>query len=192
MKSDIQLKFVDILAKYSCGDNSRGTDKAVTHSYGDIYERSLSAIRKSARRMLEIGVYAGASCQVFSEYFDDIIVDGIDTSLEYVAFGIGNDRIRLSKLDGTKDDAPKVLGERMYDLIVDDASHLASQQLKSMRIFVPYLNPGGIYIVEDIQDGNSYIEDFLGIALKHGLVMSWYDLRDMKKRYDDIIAVFHK
>ena len=47
----------------------------------------------------------------------------------------------------------KTSGEKFntkFDLIVDDGWHHPESQIKSLIAFLPYLNQGGLYIVEDI------------------------------------------
>ena len=39
----------------------------------------------------------------------------------------------------------------MYDMIIDDAGHTMLQQVNSFLALWPYIKPGGIYIIEDIQ-----------------------------------------
>ena len=37
-----------------------------------------------------------------------------------------------------------------FDIIIDDCGHLSDQQQFSMAYLFPFLKPGGIYIIEDL------------------------------------------
>jgi hypothetical protein len=53
----------------------------------------------------------------------------------------------------------KSLGES-FDLIIDDGGHTVKQQLVSFETLFPILNPGGMYVIEDLH--TSYYPDFGG------------------------------
>ena len=47
-----------------------GSDKgAISHGYVDHYERMFGPLRRRARKVLEIGIYRGASLQMWRDYF---------------------------------------------------------------------------------------------------------------------------
>jgi len=76
------MSFVEIANKYgndTHGDStSHGTDKNTTHSYGPIYESLFSPIKNTATAILEIGFDSGKGLQLFSEYFTNATIYGID------------------------------------------------------------------------------------------------------------------
>ena len=80
-----------------------------------------------------------------------------------------------------------------YDVIIDDASHLPEHQVASYQIFGPYLKKGGVYIIEDIhQDHATWIKTQLQqLVLQYNMRMEWVDLRHIKNRFDDIMAVIY-
>ena len=43
----------------------------------------------------------------------------------------------------------------MLNVIIDDGSHVASDQLITLSNFYPMLKPGGIYIIEDIVENSA-------------------------------------
>jgi predicted O-methyltransferase YrrM len=184
----------DILRRYESHHNKSGTDKTTTHAFGPLYQTLLDGYRYSATNVLEIGVYSGASCCAFAEFFENAVVDGIDISLDNVLPRFAErDRLRLRRLDGTDADTPRALGT-MYDIILDDASHVPADQIRSLDLFAPYLKPGGIYIVEDI-NGSLAEQVHRGLsdaARRHGLSFDWHDLRHVKGQFDDIVAVMKK
>ena len=66
-------------------------------------------------------------------------------------------------------------------------------QKQSLDAFAPYLKKNGVYITEDIVQGNEQLrKDLETIGFKHNLRMEWHDLTCQKQRFDDIIAIFRK
>ena len=55
-----------------------GTDK-VTHRYTQLYDRLFGGQRTTLRRFLEVGVYRGASMQMWRDYFTSAEVYGLDS-----------------------------------------------------------------------------------------------------------------
>lgn len=188
------MSFIEILAKYSnwlCDD---GTDKCVTHSYTEIYTNMLSSLSgKDNVNILENGICSGAFLQVMSEFLPQAEIYGIDINLSVCKFGRENPKIHLYELDGTQQSTAETLNQK-FDLIIDDASHDGHDQLKSLEIFIPYLKDDGVYIIEDINlDSYENLKDeFELFANNNNIKMVWLDLRHVKMRYDDVVAIFRK
>jgi|Laugresbdmm110sn_1035088.scaffolds.fasta_scaffold59840_2 cephalosporin hydroxylase len=182
-------RFEQIIAKYSAYGNEQGTDKITVHSYGPIYEQLFASINSiKPITILEIGIFSGAFLQVLAEYFTNAQeVIGIDITFDRIKYPV-QEPIRIYEMDGTQPKTAEVLGRR-YDLIIEDASHIPDHQIRTLEIFSDYLNPGGVYVIEDIADENmrSVLQK---VADEKGLTMEWNDLRNVKNRFDDIIAVF--
>jgi predicted O-methyltransferase YrrM len=182
-----------ILGRHAADHNERGTDKTTSHAYGDLYDAVFEPHRTTAKHVLEIGVYSGASVLSFAEFFDVAVIDGIDITLANVRFGKENPRIMYHLIDGTSPDAPLMLGHK-YDVILDDASHLAEHQVRSLEIFADHLSAGGVYVIEDIAVSRfPGVEAALrAVAAAKGLSVEWHDLRAIKGQHDDVVAVFRK
>jgi len=58
--------------------NNSTTDKNTCHSYIHIYEELMAAKRESRVNVLEIGVQAGGSIQLWRDYFTQADVWGLD------------------------------------------------------------------------------------------------------------------
>lgn len=181
------LSLEDLFHKYASFDISMGTDKSTIHSYSKLYQTILSPVKDKIKTVLEIGVFSGASCQVWSEYFSDAEIYGIDIDFRKVIYGIQNPKIKYRQLDGTKVESLSFLPEH-FDFVLDDGSHLPEDQIQSAKLFVPKTD---IYICEDI---NQLYMDYLKkeldyISKIHSKNLYWFDLRDQKSRFDDIVAV---
>jgi 8-demethyl-8-alpha-L-rhamnosyltetracenomycin-C 2'-O-methyltransferase len=183
-----------ILASYASHHNSTGTDKTTSHAYGPLYGRLFAPMRERARRVLEVGVYSGASVLALADIFVNANVTGVDVTLSNVRFGSEHPRVRFVRVDGTDASAPRQLGGG-WDLVLDDASHRFEDQLATFRLFAPLLQPGGMYVIEDINGSDPGYGAFreqlqaAAHALCDGAGVEWHDLRDVKGQFDDIVAV---
>lgn len=186
-------KFHPIMSKYSSHANYQGTDKDTTHSYGPIYEKLLKEFEgRNNLVILEIGILSGAFIQVLHEIFPDAEIFGIDINLQNYQYDKTNPKIHLFEMDGTREETADYLNQ-CFDLIIEDGSHLMVHQKQSLDAFAPYLKKNGIYITEDIVQGNEQLKkDLETIGYKHNLKMEWNDLTSQKQRFDDILAVFRR
>lgn len=182
-------ELLSILNRYSAVSNSEGTDKNTSHSYYETYSKILRNVKnKQNPTILEIGIYSGAFLEIMAKYIPSATIDGIDIDLSNVIFCKDLDNVHIYQMDGTDPSTPSKLNKK-YDLIIEDASHLIDHQIKTLDLFAPLLKEGGIYIIEDIST-DRIKPDLQSIADKYNLHMEWLDLRNVKNRYDDIIAVF--
>lgn len=142
------------------GLHVNGTDKESNHHYGDAYERILSwdaptglpllwqkMRRENIRLMMEIGVADGSSLLAWREVFPNATVVGMDIHHSDKAHG---DRIEFHLGDQrSKDDCERAAAGRLFDLIVDDATHLLDDTLRTLYWMWPSVRPGGLYVVEE-------------------------------------------
>jgi hypothetical protein len=116
------------------------------------YHRVFESFKGKLIRLLELGVQNGLSILMWKEYFQGRAeIVGIDISPRPARFP---DDPRVSFFQGGQDD-PAVIaaasGGRPFDVIIDDASHLGFLTARSFALLFPtLLNPGGVYIIEDI------------------------------------------
>ena len=115
-----------------------GTQK-VTQGFLPIYERYI----KPWMSILEIGIAEGKSLEMWHAYTDGGIVHGVDKSLENVWW-------QVHGVSYHKADAQTFTPPHKFDLIIDDGSHIAEEQLNTFKNLWPYVNKGGYYVVEDL------------------------------------------
>lgn len=163
------------------------SDKGDVHSYLEVYEEILEPYRHTANSVLEIGLFNGASLLLWEKYFTKATVWGVDSS-ETPHDGMADLRpllkdhnILILDAEDERQVFPFFFNQR-FDVIIEDAGHHVEQQWKIYTIFRNFLAPGGIYIIEDIQDIDKTREGFG----KFGEVI---DRRHIKGRYDDVICV---
>jgi trans-aconitate methyltransferase len=137
-----------------------GTDKA-EHKYCGHYERHLAELRERPFQLLEIGVQTGASLLMWEAYFPAAQITGID--IDPAPFP-DTDRIDILRVN-IRAFEPLTL----FDVIVDDGSHMAFDITATHHRLWPYLVAGGWYVIEDLaaqwmgfygggSDGSSAIE----------------------------------
>jgi predicted O-methyltransferase YrrM len=185
--------FYDVLQKYSSSNNLNGTDKITTHSYGDVYENILQQLkRRPDVKILEIGVMTGAFLQALHEFLPDAQLYGIDVDLNRYRYPRNLPYIQLYERDGTTKETAHTVGQDFkFDLIIEDGSHSIISQISTLDAFAPFVKPNGWYVTEDIVGGNEkHKTDLETLGRKHNLLMEWVDLVNVKKRFDDILAVF--
>ena len=150
-----------------------GTDK-VSHGFCDIYEKLFSPVRLRVTKVLEIGVFFGASLKMWRDWFPHAVVHGADhftgrqgnghvfpkadTFLREVEAGL-HPRIVLHTLDQSKrenvEEFRTAFLDGTFDIIIDDASHLMRDQQFSLAGLFRLLKPGGYFVIEDLHSSIS-------------------------------------
>lgn len=153
----------DIGFKYS-------TDKSPlsknSHSYTPFYHFLFSSMRRKNIVFGEIGIYENSSMKMWREYFSNAQLYGWDCEQEEniderYKF---NDFVQLAKddcLENTIYDYMNVREEdsirhalektqNKFDVLIDDSDHDFWSHLKIIRSSIPFLNDGGILILEDV------------------------------------------
>jgi SAM-dependent methyltransferase len=125
-----------------------GTDKGSSkHGYTHVYELYFSPLRKRPLRILELGIYRGASLKMWSKYFAAGFVTGVDIeAIEKEVFA-GFANIETIVADCTK---ALPLDKGDYDIVIDDASHNTDDIVGAFAENFSLLRPGGLWIVEDL------------------------------------------
>ena len=142
------------------------SDKVTVHSYQTMYGALLTpATRSAVHKFLEIGLGchmsygAGASVRIWAELmpqaerweaeFDEVCVEHTRDKLVGINVVTGDQGNRttlagwIAKTGGS------------FDMIVDDGGHYNHQLMMSYTMLWPHLNPGGIYVMEDVHVGRS-------------------------------------
>ena len=136
-----------------------GSDKGkIKHKYCEIYEKILDDLilagsRKDAElNIVEYGVACGASLRMWANYLPKSKILGVDIrdDCKTICSDLGN--VSISILDVTQKSAASFLGEKeIFDLIIDDASHISEDILSAFQNTYQHLRSGGYYIVEDMK-----------------------------------------
>lgn len=155
--------------------------------YGPIYEKYLEPYRGKKFTLVEVGVGKGGNLQVWKEYFGpNVQIWGIDI-LDRLVF----EDPQMKFLIGDQGD-PEFLATvhkhiPVIDVLIDDGSHVSSDQIKTFEALFPLISSGGLYFCEDCH--TSYREkEYNGGYLKEGtfieyckkLVDQFYYLEDTR------------
>ncbi len=128
-----------------------GSDKGrIRHNYGKIYEFLLERYRDRQIKILEIGIYGGASMRSWLEYLPCAHVVGVDLGGDF-----NPNSLRASVEIGDQSDTT-FLDELIdkhgpFDVIIDDGSHKPGDQQTSFKILWPHVKSGGVYVIEDTE-----------------------------------------
>lgn len=151
--------------------NKYKADKANKwHEYTLRYPLYLEPFRDKPLRLIELGTYYGASCNMWDEYF---------THPGAKLFGYDHleDRLtppqkaRWTMLQGNQWDSEglKEIAEQHgpWDVVLDDCAHAPEPQILTFEAFWPHMNSGGVYIIEDI-NFSSYNETWYNKRVQRG------------------------
>lgn len=155
------MKLTDIHTQFK-------TDKGTAHDYIPYYEQTFADRRTEELNVLEIGVLFGGSLKMWEHYFENSNIYGVedfsqqDGQWHYQYEPVDGDavmedvnsheRITLFNFDCENlNHIQEHFGDLKFDVILDDANHKLTQQMKNFENYFPYLNDGGVYICEDVQ-----------------------------------------
>jgi len=171
---------------------------AARNGYVNEYVRLFDEIRDNKINFLEIGIFQGRSLAMWSDYFSNGKIYGIDIDttefklvypelLEMGAFE--NDNLQeVIQGDTTDSTILDVLNSEVgFSVIIDDGDHTHLGQLATFKNFFPLLEPGGFYIIEDIASPYSYSSRSWYSKGKSANLKS--DLWDLNKLYNNIDSV---
>ena len=168
----------------------RYTDKNTAHSYLDIYDALFSPVRTSATRILEVGVDHGGSIDLWSKYFTNAEVVGVDSTLSRVVYDFStNPKVSLFTQNAYDTKFVESLGHGTFDIVIDDGPHTHQSMKDFASMYSKLLKPSGILVIEDIQSSDwiPSILSCLPFNMQKNVVV--YDVRHIKGRYDDILIV---
>jgi hypothetical protein len=131
-------------------ETDKGGDGA-WHTYLKQYDELFLPFKTKRIKLLEFGICHAGSISLFSEYFKNGTIFGLDLYLSYInhyeAY-LKNNVVIIHKDFSTVDE--NFMGDINFDIIIDDASHSFHDQKKVLDIFRHRLNPNGLLIIEDL------------------------------------------
>ena len=153
------------------GKKYRGGDKtSMGFGFTKRYDELFMSVRHDKINVLELGVLDGRSIAMWSDYFDNGHIYGVDINLgrykhsrdDLLKQGaFTNNNITMVECDvKDKDMMDKVIGEMEIDIIIDDADHNPKPQFNNFVNLFTKLSSGGIYIIEDLIKPHSVVTLF--------------------------------
>jgi cephalosporin hydroxylase len=178
-------------------DNLR-TDKNTVYSYLPLYQTLLEGKKETAKNVLEVGIYHGGSIKLWSDFFTNATVYGLDIMNNTLVWeGIqNNDKIKLYTSYDAYDEITFKLNFLCkgikFDFVLDDGPHSLDSMKKFIKLYSQIMTDDGILIIEDVQSFD-WIEILKNEVPEHlQKYIKVYDLRSNKNRYDDIVFTIDK
>lgn len=128
----------------------------VPHGYMPIYERHFEPMRREEIVLVEIGIASGASLKTWREYFSKAEIIGLEKDLravdEFNAEFFNQGKIYALPCDVNDKESVEYAKEyfTQADIIIDDGSHWAHEQLNAFKHLWDNLKDGGWYVIEDL------------------------------------------
>jgi len=141
--------------------------------YFDIYHRYFQKFVGQEVHVLEIGIFSGGSLEMWKEYFGPKCrMYGVD--IEAACKTYEDERTKV--MIGDQGDPAfwksfKKMVPRI-DVVIDDGGHLPEQQIVTLEALLPYMEPGGVFLCEDIH------------GIHHKFAAYLYGLSDRLNEYE--------
>ena len=164
-KSNIELfkKDLDYLFEYFNSDKGdyyinqymqpikKKNKRIEAHGYSKIYERYFEKIRNANLNVLELGSFYGNAAGAFFYYFKNSSIYSGDICpdlFRYKSQRLKNFYINTSSEISIKKDL--IDNQRIFNVIIEDASHTLKDQIISLFMLFKILSPKGIFICEEL------------------------------------------
>ena len=122
-----------------------------THNYTIFYEKYFKTLKNKKLRVLELGSHEGKGLAAFYYFFPNSYLVGANINPFQMKFY--SKRIEEIYIDVSSKKILQNFSEyfnKNFDIIIDDASHNLKDILITLPILFKKLNPGGYYVIEDI------------------------------------------
>lgn len=127
------------------------TDKQPSmHNFVDLYDRYLTPLQDSIHRILEIGIFNGASHKMWKCFFDSAEVYGIDIRQKPWIEKLGIHTYVTNQANREQLQVFVDSSGGNFDVIVDDGGHYMDHQQVSLGFLFEHVAPGGLFIIEDV------------------------------------------
>ncbi len=140
---------------------TNGGGDIVDHGYSKYYEKYFCDIKNKNISLLEIGIFKGNGLALWSKYFPNGKINGLDIGVETfkqnksyfkkIDDTIFNNLEELYVLDSSNHEDVEKLDLPKFDIIIDDGNHNPIPQYNTFCNFYKNLNDNGIYVIEDIK-----------------------------------------
>lgn len=159
------------------------SDKFRGHNYESYYSSEFNNKREEKLKILEIGINYGFSINLWSKFFINSEITGVDIVNLYGNLLDGLENVKLFIDDAYSKTFSERFPDNYFDYIIDDGSHDINSQKKCIDLYYKKLKIGGKLIIEDIQ-GTGYFEELQKYCKDNNLNYKAFDLRG---REDDLL-----
>jgi len=107
--------------------------------------------------LVEFGVFRGASMKMWRRLFPTATIIGVDNDVYFLDHPEKAEEIGFVFMHGQQTET-KIVSRIVKDygipsLVVDDGSHAYSDMIETAINCIPYMKPGGLYVIEDTHVG---------------------------------------
>jgi hypothetical protein len=178
----------------STGEKS---DKGTYHDYiNSFYSDEFTPLKDTELTIVEIGVLQGHSLELFSGWFTNANIIGIDNGQVVKPIWMDNiQNIPNTKLilgDAYSDEIVSQFEDESIDYLIDDGPHTLNSQLDCIKLYWPKIKIGGQIIIEDVLNIDGVKHYFDSIANDMNITYNIIDIRKNKNRFDDVLLIFKK
>mgnify|MGYP003642027315 CR=1 FL=1 len=144
------MKTLTDLARECGNDKIKDCHSFGGSSYMDHYERLFRPIKDDVKVALEIGVNTGTSIGIWSEYFANAKILGLDINPECLRHNSDRAEIFIGSQDEVATLSKITDKYPLIDIVIDDGSHLVDDMISSFEYLFPFVKNGGYYVIEDL------------------------------------------
>jgi hypothetical protein len=140
-----------------------GKHAAKWHGYLQHYDRHFEGLKGQPLRILEIGIQAGGSLEIWAEYFKEaklIIGCDIDSACGDLHYADPRIKVLIGDINTVQTLQSLAAITDTLDIVIDDGSHHSNDIIRSFAMLFPCLADGGTYLIEDLHC--SYWENYGG------------------------------
>ncbi len=134
--------------------------------YLPIYDRHFEKFRGREVHVVEICVYIGGSLDMWKEYFGQLShIYGVDVAPECRVYEEPGVEIFIG--DQADPDFWKRFISQVprVDIVIDDGGHKMYQQVPTLEALLPHMQPGGVYLCEDlVGEYNQFLDYVFGLS----------------------------
>lgn len=168
-------------------DEKANYDYQLGNGYSEIYEKYFLKLRKNKNNLLEIGVANGHSSASFYNFFHNSIIYCLDSKPKSKFFYRGTrlNYFQTNIFDNNK--IKKFLDKKLtFDIIIDDSQHDQHAALVNLKNFLPFLNVGGYYVIEDFVCDDMIFRKTLDFHRKKNKKLNFYTQFTMQEIFEKL------
>jgi hypothetical protein len=132
------------------------------HQYFEMYHKHLKKFVGRSPVLVEVGVYSGGSLPMWSSYLGcGTKIHGIDIEPACMSYQNDTTTIHIGDQEDRGFWNEFLSKVPSFDIFIDDGGHMPNQQQTTLEEVLPRINPGGIYICEDIHSEHNSFHWFI-------------------------------
>lgn len=173
-------------------------DKGTAHNYiNSFYGSEFTSKKNENITLVEIGVCKGVSLKLWTDWFENATIIGIDRDKEQCyewGLGVLDDIYNFDIIwkDGYLTPTVELFEDNSIDYLIDDGPHDIDTQLFVVNNWLPKVRVGGKLIIEDIKS-LEYVERMTNvIAGNPNFKYDLFDNRLTHSSHDDLLLVISK